>query len=211
MDTPRRTLAVVLVFLGSVVTMPRSGRASAPTFTSSWSAPEAAGVSFAGRKIAALVISSDENLRISGEEQLVRELNGRGVEGVATYRMIPREETASAERARPWFERAHVEGVVALRPVSVDKQITYAPAVWTTSSYTTLWGYYGYGWTGVYNPGGSRTDTQIVVETLVYSMPLDKLLWAGVSAATNPKEAQAFITELVTAAVSEMRKHRLVK
>jgi hypothetical protein len=186
-------------------------RAERPSFTSSWSAPDAAGVSFAGRKVAALVISADQNLRISGEEQLVRELGGRGIQGVATYRLIPSEETATAERARPWFERANVEGVVALRPVSAETQTTYAPSVWTTTSYTTLWGYYGYGWTGVYSPGGSRTDTRLIVETLVYSMPLDKLLWAGVSTATNPKEAQTFIKELVAAAVKEMKKQHLVK
>ena len=186
-------------------------RAERPGFTSSWSAPDAAGVSFAGRKVAALVISADQNLRISGEEQLVRELGGRGIQGVATYRLIPSEETASAERARPWFERANVEGVVALRPVSAETETTYAPSVWTTTSYTTLWGYYGYGWTGVYSPGGSRTDTRLIVETLVYSMTLDKLLWAGVSTATNPKEAQTFIKELVAAAVKEMKKQHLVK
>jgi hypothetical protein len=186
-------------------------RAAHPAFTSSWSAPDAAGVSFAGRKVAALVISADQNLRISGEEQLVRELAARGIQGIATYRLIPREETATAEQARPWFERANVEGVVALRPVSAETQTTYAPSVWTTTSYTTLWGYYGYGWTGVYSPGGSRTDTRLVVETLVYSMPLDKLLWAGVSTATNPKDAQTFIKELVAAAVKEMRKQQLVK
>jgi hypothetical protein len=186
-------------------------RAASPKFTSSWSAPDAAGVSFAGRKVAALIISADQNLRISGEEQLVRELGARGVQGVATYRLIPREETATAERARPWFERANVEGVVALRPVSAERETIYSPSVWTTTSYTTLWGYYGYGWTGVYSPGASRTETNLVVETLVYSMPLDKLLWAGVSTATNPKEAQAFIKELVAAAVKEMKSQHLVK
>jgi hypothetical protein len=186
-------------------------RAAGPTFTSSWSAPDRAGVSFAGRKVAALVVSADQNLRISGEEQLVRELGARGIQGIATYRLIPPEETATAERARPWFERAGVEGVVALRPVSAEKQTTYAPSVWTTTSYTTLWGYYGYGWAGVYNPGGSRTDTRLVIETLVYSVPLDKLLWAGVSTATNPKDAQTFIHQLVAAAVKEMRTQHLVK
>jgi hypothetical protein len=189
-----------------------TARAEAPKFSSSWKAPEAYGVSFAGKKVAALVITSDENLRTSGEEQLVRELTARGIQGIATYRMIPREETATAERARPWFERAAVDGVVALRPVSAEKQTTYTPSVWsTTTYYTTLWGYYGYGWSAVYSPGGNRTETRLVVETLIYSMPLDKLLWAGVSTTNNPKEAQAFIKDLVAAAVKEMKNQGLVK
>jgi hypothetical protein len=147
---------------------------------------------------------------VSGEEQLVRDLGARGVQGLATYRMAPAEELTSADRARPWFERAGVEGVVALRPVSRTKDTIYAPSVWTSTSYSTLWGYYGYGWTSVYSPGGTREETTVVVETLVYSLPLDKLLWAGVSSATNPKETQAFISQLVAAAVKEMKKQRLV-
>jgi hypothetical protein len=201
--------AALLSLTFAFVLMGALARGSA--FTSSWKSPDAFGVSFANKKVAALVISSDRNLRMSAEEQLVRELEARGILGVATYRMMPAEETASAERARPWFERAHVDGVVSLRPVSVETEITYAPAVWSTTSYSTLWGYYGYGWTGVYNPGGSRADTRLVVETLVYSLPLDKLLWAGVSTTTNPKEAQAFIKELVGAAVREMRNQKLVQ
>jgi len=82
--------------------------------------------------------------------------------------------------------------------------------MWVTSSYSTLWGYYGYGWTGVYRPASTRSDTTLVVETLGYSLPLDKLLWAGVSTTTNPKEAQAFITELVDAAVKQMKKQKLI-
>jgi hypothetical protein len=199
--------ACVLLTIAATVSVSSDG----PKFTSVWAAPDAAGVTFVGKNVAALVMSGDDNLRISAEEQLVRELTARGVQGIATYRMIPREETQSADRARPWFERARVDGVVALRPVSVDKQVTYAPSVWSTTSYSTLWGYYGYGWTGFYSPGGTREDTTLVIETLVYSLPLDKLLWAGVSTTTNPKEAQAFVSQLAAQAIKEMKKQRLVK
>jgi hypothetical protein len=202
-------MSVVLVLLTIAVTVVGVSTDS-PKFTSVWAAPDAKGITFAGKKVAALVMSGDDNLRISAEEQLVRDLAARGIDGIATYRMVPREETTSADRARPWFERARVDGVVALRPVSVDKQTTYAPSVWSTTSYSTLWGYYGYGWTGFYSPAGTRSDTTLVIETLVYSLPLDKLLWAGVSTTTNPKEAQTFVSQLVGQAVKEMKKQRLV-
>jgi hypothetical protein len=199
-------LALPLVLIAAL-----DAGADRPAFTTTWKAPDAAGVSFAGKKVAALVISDDQHLRVSGEEQLAGELSARGVQGVATYRIAPPEELTTAERARPWFERASIAGVVALRPVRRDKEITYSPAVWTTTSYSTLWGYYGYGWTGVYSPGSTREDTTIVVETLVYSVPRDALLWAGVSTTTNPKGTPVFIKQLVDAAVKEMKKERLVR
>ena len=90
---------------------------AAPQFKSVWRSQDAKQVSFAGKKVAALVITQDDSLRIAGEESLVRELTARGLQAVATYRMAPKEVLQNAESARGWFEKAGVEGVVALRPV----------------------------------------------------------------------------------------------
>ena len=119
---------------------------AAPKFSSVWKSPDAGSVSFAGKKVAALVIAQDDSLRVAGEESLVRELTARGLQSVATYRIAPKEELKSADRAKGWFEKANVEGVVALRPVSKDKRTTYNPGTWVNPYYSTLWGYYGYGW-----------------------------------------------------------------
>ena len=184
---------------------------AAPKFTSVWKAPDAQSVTFAGKKVAALVMTSDDSLRISGEEALARELTARGMQGVATYRIAPKEELRDAEHAKPWFERTGVEGVVAMRPVSAEKERTYTPDTWLMPYYGSLWGYYGYGWNGVYIPGSVREDTVVVVETLVYSVPKDKLLWAGVSETRNPKQLGKFVEDLVNEAAEEMRKQGLTR
>jgi len=198
---------LVMVSVGLVA----GAMAAGPMFTSTWRSPAAKGASFTGKKVAALIISSDDNLRISGEEQLARELTALGMSGLPAYRIMPKEELRSAERARPWFERAGIDGIVSLRPVSKDTIRDEGPTVWTQPNYSTLWGYYGYGWTTVYVFGGAREETTLVVETLVHSVPKNTLLWAGVSTTTNPKGAQQFITELVAATVKELKNERLAK
>ena len=184
-----------------------------PKFVSTWKAPDAAGVSFSGKKVAALIMSDDLNLRMSGEEALVRELAAVGVPGgVASYRIVPKEELRDPDKAKGWYERAGVEGVVAMRLVKSDKRQVWTPSMWVTSSYSTLWGYYGYGWTSVYEVGGSsRIDTVVVIENLIFSVPLNKLLWAGVTESTNPKNAAAAIKDIVTASVKEMTKEGLIR
>ena len=129
---------------------------AAPKFTSMWKSPDAASVTFAGKKVAALVITQDDSLRVSGEEALVRELTARGLQSVATYRIAPKEELKNPDHAKGWFEKASVDGVVAMRPVSKDKRTTYNPGVWMNPYYSTFWGYYGYGWGSLYIPGSSR-------------------------------------------------------
>jgi hypothetical protein len=55
-----------------------------------------------------------------------------------------------------------------------------------------------------YDPGYLRTDTVVMVETLIYSVTDDKLLWAGRSKTTNPSNVREFIQELSDGAVKEM-------
>ena len=184
---------------------------AAPKFTSTWRSPDAGSVSFAGKKVAALVIAQDDGLRMSGEEALVRELTARGLQSVATYRIAPKEELQSADRAKGWFEKAGVEGVVALRPVSNEKRPNYNSGVWISSSYSTLWGYYGYGWGSVYIPGSVDQDTVVVVETTIYSVSRNQLLWAAVSETTNPKTLQRFVEDLVKESVEELQKQGLAR
>jgi hypothetical protein len=148
---------------------------------------------------------------VAGEESLVRELTARGLQAVATYRIAPKEELQSADRAKGWFEKANVEGVVVMRPVSKEKSTTYNPGTWMNPYYGTLWGYYGYGWGSLYIPGSYSQDTIVVVETTIYSVPKDKLLWAGVSETKNPKDLRRFVEDLVKESVKELHKQGLAK
>ncbi|HEX7019696.1 MAG TPA: hypothetical protein VF159_06800 [Gemmatimonadaceae bacterium] len=200
--------------VGAVVVMAAVAEAAGPKFTSTWKAPEAAGVSFAGKKVAALIISDDQSLRMSGEEALVRELAAIGLtQGAASYRIIPREELRDPDKARGWYERAGIDGIVSMRLVSADTRTTWRPSMWTSASYNTLWGYYGYGWNSVYtyDPGVTRVDEVVVVETLIFSVPLNKLLWAGVTESTNPKDASSVIEDIVAETVKEMKKQGLIQ
>jgi hypothetical protein len=180
-------------------------------FTSAWRSSEAGTVSFAGKKIAALVISQDDSLRIPGEEALVRELTARGLQSVATYRIAPKEELQSADRAKGWFEKANVEGVVALRPVRKDLRTTYNASMWTNPYYSSFWGYYGYSWSNPYVIGSVDQDTIVVVETTIYSVPRNLLLWAAVSETKNPKTLQASVQDIVKESVKELHKQGLAR
>ena len=184
------------------------------TFNSTWKAPGAGPLNFKGKKVAALVISKEEGVRYGAEDALAQEITRQGAIGVAAYGLIPKELTQDKEKAKEFLAKAGVAGVVAMRAVGKDQQITSSPAAYYGGPYyATFWGggYYGWGWGGVYDPGYVRTDTIVYVETLVYSLDQDKLVWAGRSQTTNPSKVGDFIKELVVAAAKEMRKQGLIK
>jgi hypothetical protein len=199
----RAVLVVMGAVLISIVTH------AGTKYKTTWRAADAGQLSFAGKKVAALVISSDESLRMSSEEALVRELTARGLQGVAAYRLVPREELRKADTARPWFERASIEGLVVVRPIELEDKRTYTPDLWATPYYGTLWGYYGYGWGSVSTSGYVGQETVLTVETMIYSVPRDRLLWAGVSETKNPSSVQKVVAELVRSAAQELKKQGL--
>ena len=185
--------------------------AASYTFTSTWKAPGTGPLNFAGKKVAALVITDDDNLRMSAEAALAREITARGPRGVAAYTVIPREELTDKEKARGWFERTGVEGVVAMRIVGVDKSRSYSAVVWSSGYYGNFWDYYGTGWATVTPIGKGRVDTTLAVETLLYRVSDATLLWASVSQTTNPKDAGTYMKGLVNAVVKELQKEGLVR
>ena len=133
---------------------------AAITFTSTFKSLDAGSVSFAGKKVAALVISNDDSLRVAGEESLVRELNARGHAGGrdlpyrAEGRTAPRGDGQALVRESQGGRRRRRCG-----PVSADTRQTYTPGTWVSANYGTLWGYYGYGWGAVYVPGAAQKET----------------------------------------------------
>jgi len=105
----KRTFTAAIAALLTTVTL-----FAAPKFTSVWKAPIAGEVSLAGKKVAALVITNDESLRVAGEEALVRELTSRGLQGVASYKIVPREELTVADLLRRLeLEWGNVAGLLA--------------------------------------------------------------------------------------------------
>jgi hypothetical protein len=179
-------------------------------FRSTWKAPDVDRLNFAGKKVAAVVITEDQDLQISAEEELARQLTALGVQGVASYRLVPRELLRDKVKVKEWFEQSGTAGLVVFRVVSADKEVSYTPDLWVTSMYASPWDYYAYGWSTAVVGVNRREDLVVTIETLVYDVPMSKLLWAGVSEKTNPKGAQKVVKELVGAVVSEMRKVGLV-
>jgi hypothetical protein len=203
----RRCLSCILAMSAAAIAV----LSAQPTLISPWRSPDANQVTFADKKVAALIITPVDSLRVAGEEALFRELTALGLRTVAAYRIVPKEELQSPDRAKVWFEKAGVEGVVALRPVSNESRTVYNAALWVSPSYSTLWGYYGHGWGSVYVPGAASRETTVTVETLIYSVPRNQLVWAAVSETTNPRSLQKFVEELVKESVKELDKQGLAK
>ncbi len=179
------------------------------SFVSSWKAPLDGPIEFDNKRVAAVVVSADQATRRAGETALAREISARGAQGVPSYTILDGEAVKDKDAAKKKLQDSNIDGAVIMRMVSKDQELSYSPGTsWYAPYpyYGSFGGYWGYGWGMAYDPGYLRTDTVVMVETLVYSVAQDKLLWAGQSKTTNPSNIQKFIADLSDGAAKEMRK-----
>ena len=183
--------------------------ACATGLVSSWKAPDAEPFGLRGEKVAAVVMVSDQSTRRAGEYALARELSTRGAQGIPMYTLLPDAHPDEA-KARVAAEQAGIVGVVVLRPVRIDKELSASPTSYS-GTYGGFWGgYYGLGWGAPWYGGELRTDTIVVVETLVYSLPHNKLVWGGQSKTRNPANLDRLIADTAKQVATELARQGLV-
>jgi hypothetical protein len=186
--------------------------AASTKFKSSWKSPDAASVDLRGQKVVALVIRKDDASRQDAEHTLARELTARGMQGIAAYSLVPASELRSREAAKARMEKAGIAAVVVMKEIGQATQFTESAATfYSTATYQSFWGYYDSSWSYMYEPSYLSMDRVVTVETLVYDLRKDKLVWAGMSDSTNPKMVMTLIKDLVAETAKEMKKQGLVK
>jgi hypothetical protein len=169
-----------------------------------------------GSKVAAVVMMKDESSRRRAEDTLAHQITARGATGVPMYTLLPQGQPENEDAARAAAEQAGLQGLVVMRPTSIDKQVEATPATYLEPTYAGYWrGYYGYGWGAAYAPVTEgtdiRIDTTVSIETLVYSLRQNKLVWAGQSKATNPKHVDTLIKQLSAEVAGDLEKQGLLE
>ena len=175
---------------------------------STWKDPAAAPLNLKGKKVAVLVLTPEQALRYAAEEEAARDITAHGAVGVPAYTLLPQPLTLDKERAQAIFEKAGIEAAVVLRPVAKEKELSGFFSA--SPSFSSFWGPGLWGGGGGWGDGYLRTDTVLVVETLVYSLQQNKLVWASQSATTNPTQVGSSIRELGKAVGTEMEKQGLL-
>jgi hypothetical protein len=176
------------------------------SLTSTWIAPDARPLD-PQKKAVAVMITERESSRLAAEDALVKEMERRGVNAVPSYSILPGQIAGDTARAHAVLIQEGVDAVIAVRVLSKEQQTNYTPG---TAYYGSTWGYWGYGWGAAYSPGYMTTDQIVTVETLVFSVSQNKLVWAGQSKTTNPSNVDAFVGELVSVVGGQLRKDGIV-
>jgi len=163
-----------------------------------------------GAKVVAAVMVRDVAARKRAEDALAAEITKLGGQGVPMYTIsltnAPDKEGESKTRAA--VEAIGAQGLVVMRPVDVNHRSRATQTIASNDMYGGYWGgYYGVGWADPWTDKSPdvQTDIVVTVETFVFSLPQNKLVWSGTSETTNPKNAEKLTQQLAQDSVRELQ------
>ncbi len=177
----------------------------------SWTAPGIQGP-LDYQKILVVFMDPTEATRRAAEDALVARIGSD--RAVASHTMFTVQEVQNADQNesanRGKVEAAGIDSAVIMRLVNEQQKLSYSPGMTYPSYYGGFYGYYGRGWGMAYSPGYMRTDTVVSVETNVYSLDNDELVWAGTTETLNPNDVAKMVNEIADAVNKELRSQGLV-
>jgi hypothetical protein len=156
------------------------------------------------QKILVLGLVKDESSRRIVEDNLVKRMNGKGV---ASYTILNEEmvKAAKEDHLEEELAKGGFTHVLLVRLADIEKETSYVPGS-TTGYYGGYGRFYGYG-AGMYStPGYYQEDKNYYVETAVYSINPNKLLWTGTTKTVNPSKMEKTINEIADVIGDKMRK-----
>lgn len=191
-------LFVALFFTGMIACAPST------EIVKSWHEPGSVVSSSGSHKVLVVGMVKDESSRRIVEDNLVRRLNGKGVASysVLTEAML---KAAQEDQLAEKLTQGGFTHVLMVRLADIEKETSYVPGT-TTGYYGGYGRYYGYG-AGMYTtPGYYTEDKNYFIETAVYSISPDKLLWTGTTKTVNPSKMDQTINDIAETVAAQMRK-----
>ena len=170
----------------------------------SWMEPGSSVSPAASNKTLVVAMVKDETSRRVIEDQLAKRI---GAGAISSYTIIP---SGNEDALKQKVSEGNFTHILLMRLADIEKETSYVPGT-TTGFYGGYGRYYGYGY-GMYStPGYYTTDKNYFVETTVYSVNPDKLLWTGTTKSVNPSKIEKAVNEIADAVTEKMKKDGFIK
>jgi hypothetical protein len=161
------------------------------------------------KKILVMGISQKKSIQRFFEDEFVRQLRERGTGGVAGYSILPYEEKMDKDFIAAKARESGADTVLVARPLSRKTERSYVPgqAYAVPGSYSRWGSYYGH----AYSPGYVVEDEYVYIETNLYDVANEKLIWAAESETIILAADQELIKSFISTMVAKLASDKLIK
>ncbi len=179
------------------------------------------------KKVLVIGVAENQEGRQAFEDAFAKAIADEGGEAQASWTLLPQNTQLEEEQIRAALEGKNFDGVLITRLLSVDKDQEYVEPKAYSNPKTTYYagggGYYGRGYYGggyygfygttyatVHEPGYFETSTTLRLETSLYSLATNSLVWTGQSDTVDPESIPDARASMTAAVAKKLKEERLI-
>lgn len=178
---------------------------------SSWKDPNIQIHSGDWNKVLVVALLQNETNRRRAEDEMVKLLKGIGI---SSYSYLNRQLSPNVlEAMRSRLTTDGFDVAITMRLIDVDKEKIFTPAqhYLYPTYYQTFSGYYYRGWINYTTPGYYTVTEKYIIETVVYSIENDKIIWSGITETYDPQKIEKLTDEIAYVIHKQMLKEGFIE
>ncbi|MFY7890878.1 MAG: hypothetical protein ACOVOW_18305 [Spirosomataceae bacterium] len=161
-------------------------------------------------KVLVVALFQSETSRRKAEDQMIGYLEGKGV---VSYDYLDKDISVKSEEViRQKIKQDGFDGAITMRLMDVDKErVNYRSNNLMSPYFNTFSGYYFLNWPYYANSSYYSTTKTYTVETIVFSISEDKVIWTGTTQTTDPDGLTKMTEEIAKVVYDKMIKDGFIK
>jgi len=156
-----------------------------------------------------IAITGNEHNRRSFEKKFVARLKSVGVDAISSEEAIPM--PANLELKKETILNAvnqyENDAVIITHLIGKEKKDVYTRG---GSPHGGYYGYYRSRYSYAHDPGYSSTSTAVRLETNLYEVKTEKLIWSGKSDSWSRDSKDQIINDVIKAVINDLQKNGLI-
>jgi len=184
---------------------------AAPKLRSSWRNPDPAAAPVS--KVVVIGFTSEIATRRAMEDGLTAEIRKNGGSAEPSYSLVPGPLPKEPAAMKEKVTAAGFDGAVVVRVSSVNREQYWDPGYVAVvpGYYYSPWSYWGHYYLYAWDMGYMRTETIVQLETTVYALKGEVLIWSGLSETSNPGSVRKLIQEVSVAVGEDLKKRNVIR
>ena len=174
-------------------------------------------------------ITESEQLRRAYETYFADHISNRGMQSLASYKLINHKSEMALSQDKESFRTivesaikgSDIDAVLITHLVSIEEEDVYRPSLdyqpaygstyYTTGYYGTMYGYHGYVTTYVQQPGYFTNEQTYTLETNLYDVKTEELVWTTRSRTFSPESMDDVIKELTGLIIDDLVSREIIR
>lgn len=158
-------------------------------------------------KVFVMGLAKDQTVKRLYEDEFVEQLKARGVQAFPSYSVIPQEKMGDENYVLEKIKGLGVDATLVTRLVDNKTIQTYYPPemYYAPAPHYRGWnGYYRSSYNYMVGPGYTATEEAVVLETNIYSVQNNQLIWSALSETFMEGSSESLIYSLVQKLIKDM-------